>query len=129
MSWIKPEPAPLWLRDPRVAETVLTTLCSAETRKILTLRAFSIMANHVHVLLTPRSSISEITRQIKGATARQANLLLARSGSPFWLDESFDHWIRTPGEWQKIRTYIEQNPVAAGLVEKPENWPWSSAAK
>jgi len=120
---------PLWLKDPRIAETIITALHVSEQRKILTLRAYVLMANHVHVLLTPQAAIHEITRQIKGATARQANLILRHSGAPFWQDESFDHWIRTPGEWQKIRTYIEQNPVAAGLVEKPEDWPWSSASR
>ena len=44
---------PLWLKDPRVAKTVLTTLRTAEQRNVMTLRAYSIMANHVHVLLTP----------------------------------------------------------------------------
>ena len=89
--------------------------------------AYTIMANHVHVLLSPRSPIESITRLVKGASARQANLILSLTGNVFWQDESFDHWIRNPGEWQKIRTYIERNPVSAGLVEKPEDWPWSSA--
>jgi REP element-mobilizing transposase RayT len=92
------------------------------------MHSYAIMANHVHVLLTPFAPIGQITRLAKGATARQANLILQRTGGPFWQDESFDHWVRTPGEWQKIRTYIERNPVAAGLAEKPEDWPWSSAS-
>jgi len=86
------------------------------------------MANHVHVLLTPSVPMDKIARLFKGASARQANLLLGTTGKHFLQDESFDRWIRTPGEWQKIRTYIERNPVAAGLVERPEDWPWSSAS-
>jgi putative transposase len=121
--------SPHWLVDPRVAETILSAFQASEERQLLDVKAYAIMVNHVHLLLTPRSSLSEITRQIKGTTARQANLILSRSGAPFWQDESFDHWIRTPAEWQKIRTYIEQNPVAAGLVKKAEDWPWSSATR
>ena len=120
---------PLWLKNERIAETIIAALRTSEQRKQFILRAYVLMANHVHVLLTPQSPIPEITRGIKGATARQANLILRRSGAPFWQDESFDHWIRTPGEWQKIRRYIEQNPVAVGLVDSPEDWPWSSAKK
>jgi putative transposase len=86
------------------------------------------MANHVHVLLAPIAPLAQITQQIKGATARQANLILGRTGAPFWQNESFDLWIRKPEEWQKIRSYIERNPVAAGLVQRPEDWPWSSAS-
>ena len=120
---------PLWLKDPRVAECLLAALNIAQQRKMFTLRAYAVMANHVHVLLAPLAPLSQITHQIKGATARQANLILERTGAPFWQDESFDHWVRNPGEWQKIRAYIERNPVAAGLVARPEDWPWSSASR
>jgi putative transposase len=116
------------LKDPRIAQTVLTALIAGQQRKIFTLRAYAFMANHVHVLLAPQSPIAQITQQIKGATAREANLILNRTGSRFWQDESFDHRIRNAREWQRVRAYIERNPVAAGLVAEAEDWPWSSAS-
>ena len=119
---------PLWLRDPRIVETVLSALRAAQRRKMFTLRAYAVMANHVHVLLAPKLPIDQITQQIKGASAREANLILGRTGTRFWQTESFDHWVRNPAEWQKTRNYIERNPVAAGLVDKPEDWPWSIAS-
>jgi len=48
-------------------------------------------------------------------------------GKPFWLDESYDHWVRNSREFDRIQSYIEFNPVSAGLVARPEEWPWSSA--
>jgi putative transposase len=119
---------PLWLKNPLVAETLLFALREAQGRKLCELHAYAVMANHVHVLLAPGASLERITQQIKGTSAREANLILGRTGAPFWQKESFDHWVRNPGEWQKIRAYIERNPVAAGLVLKPEEWPWSSAS-
>jgi putative transposase len=119
---------PLWLREPTVADCVIAALRKAQETRLGGVHAYVIMANHVHVLLTPSAPMDKIARLFKGATARQANLLLGTTGKHFWQDESFDHWIRTPGEWQKIRTYIERNPVAAGLVSRPEDWPWSSAS-
>lgn len=86
------------------------------------------MTNHVHVLAEPLAPLFKITHRIKGAAAYRANLILARTHKRFWQDESFDHWVRNPAEWEKIRGYIEGNPVAAGLVTRPENWPWSSAS-
>jgi putative transposase len=109
------------LKDPRIAKSVLLAINAAQQRKMFALRAYVIMANHVHVLLAPQSPIAQIMQQIKGATAREANLILGRTGIRFWQDESFDHWIRDSGEWQRVRTYIERNPVAAGLVKKPED--------
>jgi REP element-mobilizing transposase RayT len=68
-----------------------------------------------------------ITRAIKGSSARHANLLLGRTGQHFWQDECFDHWIRNQAEFEKVRNYIEQNPVRAGLVTDSAAWRWSSA--
>ena len=124
----KARTGPVWLKNSRIASCVLEALNSAQQRRMFTLRSYVLMANHVHVLLRPQSPLSQIMQQIKGATAREANLILGRTGSRFWQDESFDPWIRDPAEWQKVRTYIERNPVAAGLVSKPEDWPWSSAS-
>jgi putative transposase len=119
---------PLWLKDPRIAESIFSSLKNAHDRKLFNLRAYAVMANHVHVLFTPIVPLSQISQLIKGATARQSNLILSRTGTRFWQDESFDHWVRNPAEWQKIRSYIERNPVAAGLVARAEDWPWSSAS-
>jgi hypothetical protein len=55
--------------------------------------------------------------------------MLGRTGKPFWQDESFDHWVRDGAQFESVRAYIEQNPVKAGLVAKPEEWRWSSAHK
>ena len=85
------------------------------------------MPNHVHLLLEPRIPLARITNVMKGIAARDANAVLGRKGKPFWQDESFDHWIRTPAEHERIRQYIEQNPVNARLVARPEDWRWSSA--
>jgi REP element-mobilizing transposase RayT len=93
------------------------------------LDAYVVMPNHVHVLLEPLVPLARITGGIKGVSARDANAALRRVGKPFWEDESFDHWVRDEAEFERIRCYIERNPVSAGLVERPEDWPWSSARR
>jgi hypothetical protein len=66
-----------------------------------------IMPNHVHVLLLPKNPLPVITRWLKGSTARQANLILGRTGQAFWQDESFDHRVRDEMELDKIVRYVE----------------------
>lgn len=121
---------PLWLRDPRVARSVVETLgfCERELQ-LYALHAYVVMANHIHVLLTPKAPLATITRTIKTFTARKGNEFLSRRGQPFWQDESFDHWVRDEAAFSRIVRYIEWNPVQAGLVRKPEDWPWSSACR
>jgi REP element-mobilizing transposase RayT len=87
------------------------------------------MPNHVHVLFSPHVPLPRIMRSIKAFTAREANRILGRSGNPFWQDESFDHWIRDNAAFQRAVAYIESNPVKAGLVDRANEWPWSSAAR
>jgi putative transposase len=86
------------------------------------------MANHVHLLITPKVAIERITKGIKGVSSRKANLILGRTGTIFWQQESFDHWVRNESEMQRVHSYIERNPVSAGLVKTPSDWPWSSAS-
>jgi len=123
-----PGSGPLWLKDPRVAGCIVDKLQKGASELLhYNLHAFVVMANHIHVLLTPRVEVGKLMNALKGATARAANKLLGRTGKRFWQDESFDRWVRNPVEFTRIRRYIEQNPVSAGLVARPEDWPWSSA--
>ena len=118
---------PRWLRDPQIAGYVEDALIRGAELGHYVLHAYVVMPNHVHVLLDPLAPLRRITGGIKGVSARDANGSLGRVGKPFWQDESFDHWIRNSAQFERVRSYIEQNPVKAGLVAKPEAWQWSSA--
>jgi putative transposase len=119
---------PRWLPDERVAQCVADALQYGEKELgLYELEAWVLMVNHVHILIDPRAKLQKITRSIKNFSARQANAILGRTGQPFWQEESCDHWARGPKEMGKIVQYIEQNPVTAGLVERAEDWRWSSA--
>ena len=118
---------PTYLRRPEIAQIVVDALHYGERRlQRYELHAYVIMSNHVHLLVTPRVTSLEWLGPLKGYTAHRANQFLAREG-PFWQDESYDHLVRNPVEFEKIRAYIEYNPVKAGIVTAPEDFPWSSA--
>ena len=115
---------PKWLRDPAVAEMCTEALHhGAGTR--YELHAWVIMPNHVHLILTPKADLAQTVRWLKIATAKRTNDLLGRTGQPFWHREYFDHWIRSEQEFNRVVRCVEH--VAAGLVQSPEHWQWSSA--
>jgi len=114
---------PQWLTKPEIAKIVEDSLSVANCA----LHAYVIMPNHVHVLLTPGISPSKLMQHIKGKSAREANKILQMSGRSFWQHESYDHMVRTPEEFTKIKSYIENNPVKAGLALTPDAYRWSSA--
>ncbi len=118
---------PLWLADPEIAGYAEYPIWRGAELGRYDLHAYVLMPNHVHVLLDPCLPLAKISGVIKGVAARDANATLGRSGKPFWQDESFDHWVRNSAEFERIRRYIEWNPVRAGLVARPEDWKWSSA--
>lgn len=120
---------PLWLKNAQVAECVSGILVAGMSRwRFYELYAWVVMANHVHALLRPLIPLHKALMNIKSGSARAANAVLGRTGLPFWQDESYDHWVRNDRERSSIVRYIHNNPVNAGLVAEPEDWPWSSAA-
>jgi putative transposase len=119
---------PMYLLREDIARIVVHSLQHGVDLGHYDLRAWVIMANHVHVLLLPKIRPEKLLGALKGCTAREAHLVLGRTGQPFWQAESYDHWVRDAREFQKIVDYIENNPVKAGFVTRPEDYPWSSAA-
>lgn len=116
------------LRRPEIASMVADALKFFHDKQYV-LDEWVIMPNHVHLILwpMPNRTLSEILKSRKRQTARQANLILGRTGERFWQPEPYDHWIRNDAEKARIQRYIRNNPVAAGLCKAPEEWRWSSA--
>ncbi len=88
------------------------------------------MPDHVHLILTLLGGDAEkdvmlwrIMKSMKGISARNINCLLGRSGS-VWLDESFDHVVRARDRSRSKFEYVCNNPVRAGLVTSPDEYPW-----
>ena len=118
---------PLYLKQPEIAEVVTGALRDGERKfQRYELHAFTVMPNHVHLLVTPRVVPTRWLGPIKGFTGFRANQILGRRGA-FWQNESYDHLVRSDAEFQRIRRYIEVNPVKAGLVAAAEEFQWSSA--
>ena len=115
---------PQWLKDPRIAVIVQQGIVYGEQgRHAYELFAWAIMLNHIHIVLQPHQRLPEIVRWLKDATAKRANEILGRTGQRFRQREYYDHWIRDRQELETTISYVEANPLDAGLVEGP----WSSA--
>ncbi len=117
------------LRDPRIAQSVEDNLLHFDGIRYHLL-AWVVMPNHVHVMIEvlSGSSLSQIVQSWKSYTSKEANCLLGRSGR-FWQPEYFDRAIRDVRHFNAAMTYIHENPVKAGLVQRPEDWPYSSAGR
>lgn len=115
------------LRDVRCAQIVAESLLHHDTERYA-LHAWCVMPNHVHVLVATcaEHELGAIVQAWKGFTAKQMNTLLGRKGR-LWAADYFDRFMRDEDHYQATKTYIEMNPVKAGLCAKPEDWPFGSA--
>jgi len=67
--------------------------------------------------------LSDIMASIKSYSAHAINRKLKRKGH-VWFDESFDHVIRHEEGIDAKIDYVKMNPIRAGLVNSPEEYPW-----
>lgn len=126
-----------WLARDRIAETVIQSLFHHH-RNLYDLHEFVVLPNHVHLLLRPLPkpedaeseeefyALERINQSLKGYTARESNTLLDRTGHSFWQNESYDHWVRDQEEYDNIVQYIQLDPLRSDLVDRPDEWKWSS---
>ncbi len=118
-----------YLRDPRIASLVENALLHFDGARYR-LIAWVIMPNHVHVLIETFEGypLGNILHSWKSYTAKEANRILGRTGQ-FWFREYFDRYIRDERHLGRAIRYIHNNPVKAGLADKPEDWLFSSASR
>ena len=84
------------------------------------------MKSHYHaVLQTPLPNVSEIMQYVNGKFAQAWNARHGRRGPVF--DAPFKA-IPVEDDFyaQRLLRYIAWNPVTAGYVDHPAQWPWSS---
>jgi REP element-mobilizing transposase RayT len=113
-------------REP--AEIILSCFDWHRRTDRLRLLAFCIMPDHYHVLfyLMERGSLSDVMKSIGKFTARQINEHLGKKGQ-FWQEGYYDHRCRDEDDIDDRLLYIEHNPVREDLVQRAEQWPYSSA--
>jgi putative transposase len=105
----------------------LKLLCQFAPRYGCALHAYCLMTNHVHLLVTPSSvdSCALLMKNLGQCYVQWLNHRLARSGT-LWEGRFHSCLVNTDSYVLACYRYIELNPVRAGMVSAPEEYPWSS---
>jgi putative transposase len=104
----------------------LTTLADALRLYDAACDAMCLMPNHYHLILeTPRGNVARVMRYINGVFAQRMNRKYALTG------HLFESRYRSPliqreTYLKRATRYIVRNPLRAGLVADPADYPWSS---
>jgi putative transposase len=86
---------------------------------------YVVMPEHVHLLITEpeRTKLSVALQMLKQNIARQ---MREPEGGSFWQSRYYDFNVWTEAKRIEKLRYIHRNPVARGLVARPDDWIWSS---
>ncbi|MEW6658487.1 MAG: transposase [Thermodesulfobacteriota bacterium] len=136
---------PVFTRE-KYLEIITTSLNFCRQQKGLRLHAYVILDNHLHLVVSG-DDLSQVMRDFKRHTAKEIQEV-ARQDNKQWLLKQFEffkgaqkvksrHQVWQEGFHpqaiigeemlrQKIE-YIHYNPVRVGLVDRPEDWRYSSA--
>lgn len=113
-------------RDYRDYLRLLTTFA---TRFECSIHAYCLMTNHVHLLLTPHQpgACARLMKQLNQCYVQRLNKSAGRSGT-LWEGRFHSSLVSLDRYALACYRYIELNPVRAGMVEHPGEYPWSSYA-
>jgi putative transposase len=86
---------------------------------------YVVMPEHVHMLVNEpeRGTLAQAMQSLKQSVARR---LALRAPDPFWQARYYDFNVWSERKFVEKLRYIHRNPVARGLVARPEDWAWSS---
>jgi REP element-mobilizing transposase RayT len=113
------------LAKPEIATLVEENLLRFDGERYRLL-AWVVMPNHVHLLVEQWESLGSLLKSWKSYTATQANKALGRSGA-LWQQDYWDRFVRDLPHFSKAQSYLEGNPVKAGLCSSAAAWSHSSA--
>jgi len=137
-----------FLASDRTCDWLAESLEKARSELQFDLWAYVFMPEHVHVVIHPRKSeydIAEIRKAIKAPVGTRAIKYL-KAEAPEWLPRitrgrgskterlfwqsggGYDRNVTDGKTLMEMIDYIHLNPVRRGLVERAEQWKWSSAA-
>ena len=132
--------------NPSIVQIILESLRFLQNEKRLTLYAYVIMENHLHLIAAADDLEKEIAN-FKSYTAREIIDLLKATGQrallellkrhkrehkrdrryQFWQEGSHPKLIQGEAMLRQKLDYIHDNPVRRGYVDEPHYWRYSSA--
>ncbi len=85
---------------------------------------YVLMPDHIHIFIATEN-LRNLSRWV-GSLKKYFAAHWRRAGSegPFWQKGFFDHLLRSEESYQEKWEYVRRNPVRAGLVTHPDEWPF-----
>lgn len=116
----------LIFKDDNHRQCFLDLLSEIHFRYQVEIHAYCLMDNHYHLLLrTPFANLSRLMRHLDGVYTQYFNKSANHDG-PLFRGRYKSILVEADAYLLQLSRYIHFNPVKAQLVEKSEQYPWSS---
>jgi putative transposase len=129
-----------WLGTPKRRDLFLRVFEEVRERYRFVVVGYVVMPDHIHLLISEpeRGDPSRVMQAIKQGFARRVLKALRRrrpstqqelfavGAEHVWQRRFYDFNVRTARKRIEKLRYMHMNPVKRGLVQKPEQWKWSS---
>jgi putative transposase len=114
-------------RDDADFERMLELLTEHASREKVAIHSYVLMTNHLHLLVTPQTATG-LPRMMQAVGRRYVQYFNRRHGrtGTLWEGRYRATAIQTERYCLACMTYIDLNPVRAGMVKRPEEYRWSS---
>jgi putative transposase len=111
-----------YLSTVAAAELFEDALERVRLRYLFAVAGYVVMPEHVHLL------VNEPQRALLSKAIQALKLSVSMRGreKPFWQAHYYDFNVSSHAKFVEKLRYIHRNPVARGLVAKPEDWRWSN---
>jgi putative transposase len=108
-----------------VRDQILQVAASSDMKET----AHCFMPDHVHLLVEGRSEAADALAFVHRAKQLSAYAFSQAQGQKLWQPSFFDRILRDDEESLSVARYIIENPERAGLVKKPEDYPFLGSSR
>ena len=113
--------------DAALVDLVLMHFLRAARESGMAIVAYCFMPDHVHLLIVGERPDSNARVFIARAKQYSGHAYSKGSGQPLWQRFAYERVLRSSEALSDVARYILANPQRAGLVDKPEDYPFSGS--
>ena len=109
--------------EPATVACVLTQFRRTSHTSAFAILAYCVMPDHVHLLVEGTTSSANLVKFVKRLKQSSAQVYSQRAKQRLWQEGYYDRVLRPKDDAKAIARYIVANPVRAGLVRSPAEYP------
>jgi putative transposase len=107
-----------------VVDLVLGQILRSAPENEFEIPAYCFMPDHVHLLVDGSSPASDLRRFARDAKQYSGFHYKQTHGRRLWQPSYYDHVLRDEDDTWSVARYIVENPLFAGLAERPDEYPY-----